>query len=154
MKDALSPAIGEPGDGRRIIDDARRKNEPSPPKLLGARPNEKAVRCRGDAGSKAVTPRYGGVDEYILPACGRYEFRRPAVISQESVRMACEAISPLARIENEHLSTSANQLQRRGKASVASPNDDCVVHKRSPRISGPAARADPQPPPVGHSAAA
>src|SRR4029077_8002831 len=40
---------------------------------------------------------------------------------------------------------SASQLQRRGKASVASPNDDCVVHKRSPRISGPAARADPQP---------
>ncbi len=100
VKDGLAPALGEPGNRRWLVNDARCDDQPAGLPLAGSRIDDEAARRCAQRDHQLVAPGHRWIDEHLRLALGRDLAWRRAIVAEKAVRERDKAVPALARIEH------------------------------------------------------
>jgi len=82
----------------------------------------------GDAVGPSIDQPDRGITRQLPPRLGQDVQRRLVIVAEQTMRVASEAVSRQAGIENGDLPASTAELQRRGEAGKAAADDDDIIH--------------------------
>src|SRR5213592_38884 len=133
--DGRAPAFGKARNIRHLVGDAIAQDQAARPKVfaIGSEDGE-IVDGAGDAVGPGIDQPDRGIARQLLPRLGQNVQRWLVIVAEQTMRMAGEAVTRQAGIENGDLPAGTAELQGAGETGKAAADDDDVIHGDKLRV--------------------